>query len=275
MSINVEQLIEQGEGHYIEFKESLSAENEAIETLCAFANAEGGTVLVGVSDAGLVVGASLGTNTLENFANKLHRSTEPPLYVSLTSHQVDAKTVVAISVKAPRQGELFYAFGKPLIRVGKTNQVMSPQEQRERLLAGQKDWSEERNCPRFELFSRSLTRTEDKFQPNWNLQQVAGDYVPTIEWRFRGVRFRPPMEWRQVSGAQLKNFTCSATFDLSQPPGRDDLVPEGQIGFEIRFHWRGRLRHEIHRFSLSRADRPTKALWDVGEEILPPLYQDE
>lgn len=272
--MDVRDLIKQGEGQHVEFKESFSTDNEAVETLCAFANAEGGTVLVGVSDPGAVVGTSLGKNTRENFANKVHNSTEPPLYVSLITDQVDARTVVLISVKAPRQGELFYAFGKPLVRVGKTNQVMSPQEQKERLLAGQRDWSNERDRPRFELVSRSVTRTEDKFQPSWNLERVAGDYVSTIEWRFRGTRLRPPMEWRQVSGAHLKSFSCSATFDLSQPPGQDELVPEDQIGFEVRFHWHGRFRHELHRFSLTKADHPTKDMWDIGREILPPLYPD-
>lgn len=72
-----------------------------------------------------------------------------------------------------------------------------------------------------------------------------GDFVPTIRWGFRGPRPRPPMEWRQASGAPLNNHTCSATFALSQPPGQDDIVPGDQIGFEIRFHWRGRFRCEL------------------------------
>jgi len=81
--------------------------------------------------------------------------------------------------------------------------------------------------------------------------------------------------WQQASGATLNNYTCSATFDLSQSPGQDDLAPEDQIGFGIRFHWRGRFRHEPHMYSLTRAGHPTKALWDIGFEILPPLYLDE
>lgn len=266
MSLDVRKLIELGEGQHVEFKTSFSEENDAIETLCAFANSEGGTVLVGISDSGIVVNVSLGKNTLENFANKLHRETEPPLYVSLTSHQVDGKTVVAVSVKAPRQGELFYAFVKPFVRVGRTNQVMSPPEQRERLLAGQMDWLEEKDRPHFAIRSTGGARTETQFQPQWRIDKVSGDYIPTIGWRFRGARLRPPMEWRHASGSTLKSDTFSATFDLSHPPGHDDLVPEGQIGFEIRFLWRGRVRHELHRFPLTR---------DVGREILPPLYSDE
>lgn len=272
---DVTELIEQGEGQRVEFKQSFSADNEAIETVCSFANADGGSVLIGVSDAGVVVGASVGKNTLENFANKLHSSTDPSLHASLNEHQLGATTVVVISVEAHGPGALFYAFNKPYIRVGKTNQAMTSQEQRTRLLEGRDDWAEERDRPRFEVASRVGSRLENKFEPEWQLLRVAGDYVPTIEWRFRGARLRPPMEWRQVSAARLKDSRCSATFDLSQPPGQDELVPEDQIGIEVRFHWHGRFRQEIHRFSLTRAKHPTKAMWDVGQEILPPLCPDE
>lgn len=161
MSIDVKSLIEQGEGQQIEFKRGFTTENEAIETICAFANSQGGTVLIGVSDVGVVVGAQLGRNTRENFANKLHRSTESPIYVSLTTHRVDDKEVVAVTVNPPRPGEVFYAFGRPLTRVGAINQQLSSEEQRARLRADQYLLSEEKDRPHFELTSRNVTRTED------------------------------------------------------------------------------------------------------------------
>ena len=46
--------IRQGEGAAIEFKSSF--QKEVIETLTAFANTQGGTVLMGVGDAGQIVG---------------------------------------------------------------------------------------------------------------------------------------------------------------------------------------------------------------------------
>ncbi|MDP2936670.1 MAG: ATP-binding protein [Dehalococcoidia bacterium] len=56
MSLDIWELIERGEGQHVEFKASFSEENEAIEALGAFANAEGGTVLVGASDTGVIMG---------------------------------------------------------------------------------------------------------------------------------------------------------------------------------------------------------------------------
>ncbi|MDI6857184.1 MAG: hypothetical protein QME71_02590 [Dehalococcoidia bacterium] len=47
------------------------------------------------------------------------------------------------------------------------------------------------------------------------------------------------------------------------------------MGFEIRFRWRDCWRHELHRWPLTRKVLPHKVLWDIGDEILPPLYFDE
>jgi hypothetical protein len=131
----VRDLIKRGEGQAIEFKESFAQQNPAVESLCAFANAQGGSVIFGVTDEGSITHLALGVRTLENFANILRANTDPPLTPSINVTEVDGKQVVSAIVPAPRPGELFYAFNRPFIRVGKTNQVMPPGEQRARLLA--------------------------------------------------------------------------------------------------------------------------------------------
>jgi hypothetical protein len=127
------QLIKQGEGQRVEFKSSFAEENKAIESLCAFTHADGGTVFFGVSPDGRVVGTSLGENTLENFSNKLSANTQPPLAPTIYTFTLDGKNVIAVTIPSAGQGQLFYAFNVPYIRVGKTNQVMSPSQQQARL----------------------------------------------------------------------------------------------------------------------------------------------
>ena len=102
--------IARGEGQNTEFKTSFAEENEAIETLCAFANAEGGTVYLGVKNNGDIIGVSIGQNTLENFANKLCRDTNPPLTPSIQQLELKSYTIVSATVEPPSQGQLFYAF---------------------------------------------------------------------------------------------------------------------------------------------------------------------
>jgi len=128
------QLIKQGEGQAVEFKTSFREENEAIESLCAFTHADGGTVFFGVAPDGRIVGVSLGQNTIENFANKLTRETQPPLTPTIHQFTLEGREVVAVAIGKAGSGQLFYAFRVPLVRVGKTNQVMAPDQQKARLL---------------------------------------------------------------------------------------------------------------------------------------------
>ena len=56
-SQELEQLIRQGEGYNLEFKQSIpSRASELAEEICAFANAAGGTLLIGVDNSGKVIG---------------------------------------------------------------------------------------------------------------------------------------------------------------------------------------------------------------------------
>jgi len=51
MNINIQQLIEQGEGISLEFKKTENKLPETLfETICAFLNRNGGIVLLGVND---------------------------------------------------------------------------------------------------------------------------------------------------------------------------------------------------------------------------------
>ena len=62
-------LLQQGESDTVEFKETL--DNEALESVAAFANTKGGTLLIGVRDDGAVLGIMLGKETLRDWANQI------------------------------------------------------------------------------------------------------------------------------------------------------------------------------------------------------------
>ena len=49
--MNIEELIERGETQSLEFKESLRLKDEIGETVSAFSNSDGGTVIIGVSNS--------------------------------------------------------------------------------------------------------------------------------------------------------------------------------------------------------------------------------
>lgn len=53
---DINRIIASQEGHCVEFKLSTGQLDRAMETLCAFLNGSGGTLLFGVSDDGQLVG---------------------------------------------------------------------------------------------------------------------------------------------------------------------------------------------------------------------------
>jgi hypothetical protein len=125
--------IESGEGQHIEFKTSFAEHNEAIKSLCAFTQAEGGSVFFGVNDDGNIIGVTIGKNTIEDFTNRLRSNTQPPLNPTIEQFDVDGKTISVVSIGKGNEGIVYYAFNVAYIRIGKTNQVLGPLDVRERL----------------------------------------------------------------------------------------------------------------------------------------------
>ncbi|UUZ68407.1 ATP-binding protein [Polaromonas sp. P2-4] len=85
-----------GESQTLEFKASF--DKASIASLVAFANTQGGTVLVGVTDAAVVQGVTLGKETLNEWLGQIKSATSPSLIPDLAAHSLNGKTVVSIQV---------------------------------------------------------------------------------------------------------------------------------------------------------------------------------
>jgi ATP-dependent DNA helicase RecG len=80
-SNKIKQLIKQGEGQEIEFKESYSSLTRSVfETICAFLNRKGGTILLGVADNGNIVGVK--EDTVQDQLDTLARDMNNPQIIS-------------------------------------------------------------------------------------------------------------------------------------------------------------------------------------------------
>ncbi len=90
------------EGSTVEFKRSLRS--DLGREICAFANAAGGVILLGVDDEGTVLGVE-GHNRLKSQVQSVARSADPPISVELES----MGDVLAVRVSA-RRGKA-YSFG--------------------------------------------------------------------------------------------------------------------------------------------------------------------
>ncbi|MEI8191153.1 MAG: RNA-binding domain-containing protein, partial [candidate division NC10 bacterium] len=130
--MNLADILSQGESEIVEFKASFN--DEALEAIGAFANAAGGSLLIGVEPTGAVCGISVGKKTLEDWANRIQDATDPRLQPSIARVEHSAKALVVIRIEPVAAGPVSIR-GRFFRRVGRTNQRMSHEEIVQRLLS--------------------------------------------------------------------------------------------------------------------------------------------
>lgn len=123
----------------VEWKESLATAEKIINTISAFSNTEGGTVYIGVTDAGEVIGVKIGKRTVENFVNLIKQKTDPQVFPKITVKNMSGKNVIIIDVQESRD-HLVLASGLPYKRVGKSTVKMSKDEYERLIIAKHKDY---------------------------------------------------------------------------------------------------------------------------------------
>ncbi|GMQ78292.1 MAG: helix-turn-helix domain-containing protein [Anaerolineae bacterium] len=101
-------LIKQGEGISVEFKECRRTLNRnTYETVCAFLNRHGGTLLLGVSDTGKVTGVDPDcvAQIKRDFVTAINNSQKlyPPAYLSVDEVVTEGKTILRIFVPESSQ----------------------------------------------------------------------------------------------------------------------------------------------------------------------------
>jgi ATP-dependent DNA helicase RecG len=136
-------LIALGEGFTTEFKRS-GTSNLGRE-ICAFANATGGVIMIGVADNGDIVGVG-DHNRLKSAVQATARSAEPPIAVEVES----IGEVLCVTI--PAQHSKPYSFGgKFFIREGASAQQMSRDEIREFFYSEGLIHFDETPCEKFSL----------------------------------------------------------------------------------------------------------------------------
>jgi len=116
-------LIDQGEGYNIEFKESFSKNIQ--REICAFANANGGKILLGVTDNGNIKGIKI-TNILKSQIQDITRNLDPPLNLNIIGVEKVLVITVPEGVNKP-----YSTNGKFYLRYGTNSQQLKRNEIRE------------------------------------------------------------------------------------------------------------------------------------------------
>ena len=125
---NIKSLIASGEGYNVEFKVSIPSKiKDVTEEICAFANAAGGTLLLGVDDNNIVQGVVFNNakrSALQNSINEI----SPALHCEIYTVTVDSKDVVVIEVPSG-ENKPYVLSGAIYVRQGPNSQKLTTVEE--------------------------------------------------------------------------------------------------------------------------------------------------
>jgi ATP-dependent DNA helicase RecG len=127
MHSELQEIIQQGENSSVEFKEyGIKAEYLAKE-IVAFANSQGGVILLGVTDQGGISGISTDSAIEEWVMNIVRDRVVPALDVKFNRHTFENKILAEIIVPKGKD-KPYQTAGKYYVRVGSTNRIASQSE---------------------------------------------------------------------------------------------------------------------------------------------------
>ena len=115
-------LIKPGESEKLEFKEKVV--KDIHHEIAAFANSEGGTILVGISDSGKIIGTNV-KDAIEKITSSI-QSTMPPPRIQTQKISIDGKDILVITVE--KGATLCSIGGVVYIRAGTGIRPLSIQE---------------------------------------------------------------------------------------------------------------------------------------------------
>ncbi|MDQ3250583.1 MAG: putative DNA binding domain-containing protein [Chloroflexota bacterium] len=129
------ELIAGGEDSYTEFKLDISQRSDLAGEMVAFANTDGGQLLVGIDDDGAIVGVVNPQQTEEAVVNIARNNCVAPLTPLIDRIDIDGQIIVVVQILrrsgAPHENNS----GQCFIRVGSSKRLCTPQERARMLQA--------------------------------------------------------------------------------------------------------------------------------------------
>lgn len=123
----IREIINNGENSYIEFKEEGIKAKDLAEEIVAFANSEGGTILIGVDDDGNIAGVSE-TLLEEKVMNVCRNNCIPNIIPEFQSVDMDGKIIAIVTISKGLNKPYYTTDHKYYIRVGTTKRIASREE---------------------------------------------------------------------------------------------------------------------------------------------------
>ena len=126
--MNIVDLLKQGENASIEFKEDLPRPESIAKEIIAFANTQGGTLLIGVTDDGKVSGVLDEKNFEEYFSNIARNNVIPAIDIQTQTINYENKKVIIATIPKGKDKPYQTLNHQFLVRIGSTNRVATQAE---------------------------------------------------------------------------------------------------------------------------------------------------
>lgn len=127
--MNINALIAQGENQSLEFKSAQVQSESLAKEMVAFANSEGGLILLGVEDDGAISGLPVAEKNFEEWvANVARQNVVPGLDASINRVEQDGKAILVIDIPKGSDKPYQTRQNQFLIRIGSTNRTATQGE---------------------------------------------------------------------------------------------------------------------------------------------------
>jgi ATP-dependent DNA helicase RecG len=150
-STEIKSIVSSGEGYNAEFKVNLPTNLKSItEEVCAFANACGGVVLIGVDDKNCIKGVTIDNSKRSAIQNSIGEIS-PPLQCDFYIVDVEGKNVAIIEVSSG-QNKPYVLSGAIYVRQGPNSQKLTTvEEMRNFFQQAEKIYFDEASCKEIDI----------------------------------------------------------------------------------------------------------------------------
>jgi ATP-dependent DNA helicase RecG len=94
--VEIKNIISVGENEKVEFKSDFN--NDAVISISAFANTNGGILLVGIQNTGKITGIKINNEIVKDWLNQIRNKTSPPLFLDYKSISIDGKEIILFKI---------------------------------------------------------------------------------------------------------------------------------------------------------------------------------
>ena len=215
--MTIEEMIRRGESRNVEFKVSLPKDSDKyVKTMIAFANTQGGQLIIGVDDKTLeVVGVAKDSvfRVMDTIVNAVSDSCVPQIIPDVSLQTVAGKSLVVASV-APGANRPYYLTSRgkeagTYIRVGGTSRPADIEKIRELEMEGARISWDELTCVGYPATETAITKLcQDMNQYRKELQERSGS-----EEKFPKVTRTQLVNWNVLKESE-DGYVASNSFAL-------------------------------------------------------------